>query len=56
MCSAFIYAVPIGVVLAVTNKTLGLNVVTEMIIGYAQPPNRNDDVQDMGLYDHVPGT
>ena len=22
----------------------------------SQPPNRNDDVQDMGLYDRVPGT
>ena len=37
MCSAFIYTDPIGVILVVTNKTIGLNVVTEMIIGYALP-------------------
>src|SRR5712671_4842704 len=38
MCSAFIYTVPIGVTLAVTNQEIGgLNVVTEMIIGYALP-------------------
>ncbi len=37
MCSAFIYTVPIGVIQAVTNQQIGLNVVTEMIIGYALP-------------------
>jgi len=37
MYSAIIYTVPSGVVLAVTNKTIGLNVITEMIIGYALP-------------------
>ena len=37
MYSAIIYTVPSGVVLAVANKTIGLNVITEMIIGYALP-------------------
>jgi OPT family oligopeptide transporter len=37
MCSAFIYTVPTGVILAVTNQFIGLNVVTEIIIGYALP-------------------
>jgi OPT family oligopeptide transporter len=37
MCSAFIYTVPIGVIEAMTNREIGLNVVTEMIIGYALP-------------------
>jgi OPT family oligopeptide transporter len=37
MCSALLYTVPIGVILAVTNQNIGLNVVTEMIIGYALP-------------------
>lgn len=31
----FIYTVPVGIIQAVTNKQVGLNVVTELIIGYA---------------------
>ena len=37
MCSAFIYTVPIGVIMAVSNQEVGANVVAEMIIGYALP-------------------
>jgi OPT oligopeptide transporter protein len=35
--SAFVYTVPIGVILAITNQEVGLNVITELIIGYALP-------------------
>jgi OPT family oligopeptide transporter len=35
--SAFIYTVPIGVIQAITNQQVGLNVITELIIGYALP-------------------
>ena len=34
---AFIYTVPIGVIQAITNQQVGLNVITELIIGYALP-------------------
>lgn len=34
---AIFWTVPIGVVSAITNITLGLNVITEFIIGYMQP-------------------
>ena len=37
MCSAFIYTVPVGVIVATTNQTIGLNVAAEMIVGYALP-------------------
>jgi OPT family oligopeptide transporter len=35
--SAFVYTVPIGVIQAITNQQVGLNVITELIIGYALP-------------------
>ncbi len=34
---AFIYTVPIGIIQAVTNQQIGLNVLTELIIGYLLP-------------------
>lgn len=34
---SFIYTVPIGVIQAITNQQVGLNVITELIIGYALP-------------------
>jgi len=35
--SAFIYTVPIGVIRAITNQQIGINVITELIIGYLLP-------------------
>jgi hypothetical protein len=35
--SAFLYTVPIGVIQAITNQQVGLQVITELIIGYALP-------------------
>jgi OPT family small oligopeptide transporter len=34
---AFAYIVPIGIIQAITNQQIGLNVITELIIGYALP-------------------
>ena len=35
--SASVYIIPIGVIQAITNQQVGLNVITELIIGYALP-------------------
>jgi OPT family oligopeptide transporter len=32
-----VYTIPIGVILAIANQAVGLNVVTELIIGYLLP-------------------
>ncbi|KAI0051364.1 OPT oligopeptide transporter [Auriscalpium vulgare] len=34
---SFVYTVPIGIIQAITNQQVGLNVITELIIGYAVP-------------------
>ncbi|EGO23107.1 hypothetical protein SERLADRAFT_371352 [Serpula lacrymans var. lacrymans S7.9] len=34
---AFFYVIPIGMIQAITNQQVGLNVVTELIVGYALP-------------------
>jgi hypothetical protein len=34
---ALVYTVPIGVIQAITNQQVGLNVISELIIGYALP-------------------
>ncbi|KAL6307856.1 OPT oligopeptide transporter [Sparassis latifolia] len=34
---SFAYVVPIGMIQAITNQQIGLNVITELIIGYALP-------------------
>ncbi|KAH9985944.1 OPT oligopeptide transporter protein-domain-containing protein [Russula vinacea] len=34
---SFVYTIPIGVIQAITNQQVGLNVITELIIGYALP-------------------
>lgn len=34
---AYAYVVPIGMIQAITNQQIGLNVVTELVIGYALP-------------------
>lgn len=34
---AFIYIIPIGIIQAITNQQVGLNVITELIVGYALP-------------------
>ncbi|KAF8262026.1 OPT oligopeptide transporter protein-domain-containing protein [Lactarius quietus] len=34
---AFAYTIPIGIIAAITNQEIGLNVVTELIIGYLLP-------------------
>ncbi|KAF5375910.1 hypothetical protein D9615_008169 [Tricholomella constricta] len=33
----FVYVIPIGMIQAITNQQVGLNVITELIIGYALP-------------------
>jgi hypothetical protein len=35
--AAFVYVIPIGMIQAITNQQVGLNVITELIIGYALP-------------------
>lgn len=37
LCISFIYIIPIGIIQAITNQQVGLNVITELIIGYALP-------------------
>ena len=34
---AFVYTIPIGIIQAVTNQQIGLNVITELIVGYVLP-------------------
>lgn len=34
---AFLYIIPIGMIQAITNQQVGLNVITELVIGYALP-------------------
>ncbi|KAG6336208.1 hypothetical protein ID866_2885 [Astraeus odoratus] len=34
---AFFYVIPIGMIQAITNQQVGLNVITELIVGYALP-------------------
>ncbi|KAL0954158.1 hypothetical protein HGRIS_005294 [Hohenbuehelia grisea] len=34
---AFVYIIPIGMIQAITNQQVGLNVITELIIGYGLP-------------------
>lgn len=34
---AFVYTIPIGMIQAITNQQVGLNVITELIIGYWLP-------------------
>lgn len=34
---AFVYMIPVGMIQAITNQQLGLNVITELVIGYALP-------------------
>lgn len=34
---AFFYVIPIGIIQAITNQQIGLNVITELIIGYLLP-------------------
>ncbi|KAF5362813.1 hypothetical protein D9757_013666 [Collybiopsis confluens] len=34
---SFVYTVPIGIIQAITNQQVGLNVITELVIGYALP-------------------
>lgn len=34
---AFFYVVPIGIIQAITNQQVGLNVITELVIGYLLP-------------------
>jgi hypothetical protein len=34
---AFIYVIPIGIIAAITGQELGLNVATELVIGYVLP-------------------
>ncbi|KAI0690888.1 OPT oligopeptide transporter protein-domain-containing protein [Cytidiella melzeri] len=34
---SFVYVIPIGMIQAITNNQVGLNIITELIIGYALP-------------------
>jgi OPT family small oligopeptide transporter len=34
---SFMYTIPIGMIQAITNRQVGLNVITELIVGYALP-------------------
>ncbi|KAH8110780.1 OPT oligopeptide transporter [Phellopilus nigrolimitatus] len=34
---SFVYVIPIGMIQAITNQQIGLNVITELVIGYALP-------------------
>ncbi|KAI0779970.1 OPT oligopeptide transporter [Fomes fomentarius] len=34
---SFVYTIPIGMIQAITNQQIGLNVITELVIGYALP-------------------
>ena len=34
---AFVYTIPIGIIQAVTNQQIGLNVITELVVGYVLP-------------------
>ncbi|KAF5331928.1 hypothetical protein D9611_008937 [Ephemerocybe angulata] len=34
---AFVYVIPIGMIQAITNQQIGLNVITELIVGYGLP-------------------
>lgn len=34
---SFVYTIPVGMIQAITNQQIGLNVITELIIGYALP-------------------
>jgi ABC-type microcin C transport system permease subunit YejB len=34
---AFAYVVPVGIIQAITGQQVGLNVITELIVGYAVP-------------------
>ncbi|KAG6836671.1 hypothetical protein H0H93_005089 [Arthromyces matolae] len=34
---SFVYIIPIGMIQAITNQQVGLNVITELIVGYALP-------------------
>ncbi|PSR82950.1 hypothetical protein PHLCEN_2v5920 [Hermanssonia centrifuga] len=34
---AFVYTIPIGIIQAVTNQQIGLNVIAELVAGYARP-------------------
>ncbi|KAG2155226.1 OPT oligopeptide transporter [Suillus bovinus] len=34
---AFLYIIPIGMIQAITNQQVGLNVITELVVGYAIP-------------------
>ena len=34
---AFVYTIPIGIIQAITNQQIALNVITELIVGYMLP-------------------
>ncbi|KDQ16484.1 hypothetical protein BOTBODRAFT_30813 [Botryobasidium botryosum FD-172 SS1] len=37
LCISFFYVIPIGMIQAITNQQVGLNVIAELIVGYALP-------------------
>ncbi|KAF8066877.1 OPT oligopeptide transporter protein-domain-containing protein [Lyophyllum atratum] len=45
-----IYVIPIGMIQAVTNRQIGLNVITELIIGFMIPAECDDDVRSSSVF------
>jgi len=37
LCISFFYIIPLGMIQAITNQQIGLNVITELVVGYALP-------------------
>jgi ABC-type dipeptide/oligopeptide/nickel transport system permease component len=45
---SFVFSLPIGIIQAVTNNQIGLNVLTEFVYGYIQPG------RPLGLMMYIP--
>ncbi|XP_006456142.1 hypothetical protein AGABI2DRAFT_77707, partial [Agaricus bisporus var. bisporus H97] len=50
---ALVYVVPIGMIQAVTNRQVGLNVVTELIVGYMLPGLPTSLLNDNQTYGYI---
>ncbi|TBU44627.1 OPT oligopeptide transporter [Dichomitus squalens] len=37
LCIALVYLIPVGMIQAITNRQVGLNVITELVVGYMLP-------------------
>lgn len=52
---SFVYVIPVGMIQAITNQQIGLNVVTELIIGYALPGRPIAMMMFKTWYDYLGG-